>query len=315
MKNHVHLNQPRNLKWYNYIFIFLIVIFLSSCGSVITQSTVKLSADVGSRLTEMEQLHQLAIQRYFDMERQKIENFLTDTWEPLFLENFLGTSQVLEKLQNVSKIDQISRNQLEVVFASYLTDSSEAKTATDDLVKKLSVSRKVEENIVRDIVSSYVEDNKIDAAVIHITSLLGTDEPARIIFDFTEAAHLEMNARRQSLLAPLIQLQSETVAELSAAYAELIRGQSTITGRLEAAAKVSQEQDKLFETFGIKLTTKEIQLKLSNLTTKLDGALKIVSRLTEGNNGVNTNLPEIILNALEDELKEITTSVKSDSSN
>lgn len=286
--------------------VLLLSLILTSCGSVIRSSTVQLSADVGNRITEMEALHQLALQRYFDMEKAKVEDFLTQTWEPLFLKNFLGTSQVLQMLQNVSRIDETNRNQLQAAFADYLTDPSEAKKATDDLVGKLNESRKAEDGVIRTIVTDYVEDDKIDAAVIHITSLLGTDDPARIIFDFTQAAHVEMNAKREALLAPIEHAKAEAAAELSGAYAQLIRGQSTITGRLEAAAKVSNEQDKLLGALGFNRATKTLQTKLSNFTTNVDKALGFVSGLTAEDSKGNIDLSTNMLNTLQKKLTELT---------
>jgi hypothetical protein len=241
------------------------------------------------------------------MEREKIEDFLTNTWEPLFLENFLGTSQVLQQLQNVSAIDDFNRNNIQVAFASYLTDASEAKEATDAVVNKLNSTRKNEGSAIRSIVSDFVEDDQIDACVIHITSLLGTDEPARIIFEFAEAAHIEMNNRRRSLLAPLEQAQAETVAELSAAYAELISGHSTITGRLEAAAKVTEQQDQLLGTLGINKTTKDLQAKLVDLTTKVDEALSSAGKIITTDSSGNIVSPNSVVNELLAKLQKINT--------
>ena len=186
-------------------FSFYILLYCASCTSI-KPSTVQLSSEVGERITEMEKLHQTAIQRYFDAEKQKVEDFLTDTWEPLFLKNFIGTSQVLGLLQNVSKIDDKGQNILKKGITIYLADKSEADKAASELVEKITESRKGEDNAVRTILSRYIEGNKLDAAVIHITSLLGTDEPARIIFDFAEAAHKEMDAQRKEMLAPIEQL-------------------------------------------------------------------------------------------------------------
>jgi len=304
MNKHSFHRRNRSQKWLNYALALFSLFLIYGCGSVISSSTVQLSADVGSRISEMEQLHQLAVQRYFDMEQQKIEDFLTKTWEPLFLKNFLGTSQVLAQLQNVSSFDAADESQIKDVVTSYLTDPSEASEMTDKLIQKLNLARQKEGDDVRSIVTEYIDNDKIDAAVIHITSLLKTDEPAQIIFEFAEDAHNEMNARRQSLLAPLDQLRKETAAELSGAYAELIRGQSTITGRLEAASKVSQQQDILLAKLGIKTTTKDIQAKLSNFTTKVDGALSLAGGLTAGDGKSGMSLPDNILNTLKTEIEK-----------
>jgi hypothetical protein len=253
----------------------------------------------------METLHQLAIQRYFDLETQKVEDFLTKTWEPLFLKNFLGTSQILDKLQNVSLIDESVGNQIEEALSLYLTDPAEARTATDAIIEKLNTTRRMETDDVQSVVSDYVEDEKISAAVIHITSLLGTDDPARIILEFAEAAHVEMNDRRRTLLAPIEQARAETAAELSGAYAEIIRGHSTITGRLEAAAKVSEQQDQLLGVLGIKGTTQGIQEKMSMITQTVDNALGLAGGLGEQEATMSSSLQENIQNTLITEFKKI----------
>lgn len=251
--------------------LFFISLFVG-CVSI-KPSTVQLSAQVGERLSEMEKIHQLAIQKYFDMEKQKVEDFLTNTWEPQFLKNFLGTSQVLDMLQNVSKIDDRGRRSIKSGISRYLTDTSEAERATKELVAKLTETRKGEDGLVRTVLTRFVEDNKLDAAVIHVSSLLGTDEPARIILDFAEAAHEEMLAQRKEMLAPIEQARAEAVASLSQAYAELIRGQSTITGRLEAAARRSKQQDELLNKLGVGQVPKELVDKMTDITNKVNKGL------------------------------------------
>lgn len=255
---------------------FFFISLAVGCVSI-KPSTVQLSTQVGERLSEMEKIHQLAIQKYFDMEKQKVEDFLTNTWEPQFLKNFLGTSQVLDMLQNVSKIDDRGRNSIKSGIARYLTDTSEAERATKELVAKLTETRKGEDGLVRTVLTKFVENNKLDAAVIHVSSLLGTDEPARIILDFAEAAHEEMLAQRKEMLAPIEQARAEAVASLSEAYAELIRGQSTITGRLEAAARRSKQQDELLNKLGIGQVPKELVDKMTDISNKVNKGLGAAS--------------------------------------
>ena len=255
---------------------FLFISLFVGCVSI-KPSTVQLSAQVGERLSEMEKIHQLAIQKYFDMEKQKVEDFLTNTWEPQFLKNFLGTSQVLDMLQNVAKIDDRGRRSIKSGIARYLTDTSEAERATKELVAKLTETRKGEDGLVRTVLTKFVENNKLDAAVIHVSSLLGTDEPARIILDFAEAAHEEMLAQRKEMLAPIEQARAEAVASLSEAYAELIRGQSTITGRLEAAARRSKQQDELLNKLGVGQVPRELVDKMTDITNKVNKGLGAAS--------------------------------------
>jgi hypothetical protein len=213
----------------------------SSCVTI-SPATVALSSQVGERITEMEQLHQLAIQRYFDVEEQKVKDFMANEWEPLFLKNYLAESNILAELDSASVISQSTQGAIREALKSYLTDPAEASQATDALIKRLSSSRSGEVAQIEELLRQYVEDKQLPAAVVHVNTLLGTDEPARIILEFAEEAHKTMQAQRDTLLAPVRSAREEVTAELSAAYADLVRGQSVITGRLDAARKNSELQ-------------------------------------------------------------------------
>ncbi len=286
------------------LFLFLI---MSSCVSI-KPSAVELSSEVGVRLVEMEKIHQLALQRYFDMEKQKVEDFLTNTWEPLFLKNFLGTSQVLQLLQAVSRIDDQSRSIITETISSYLDDPAEARMAADTLIQALNTSRRGEDRLVRTVLNRYVEDEKLEAAVIHVSSVLGTDEPARIIFEFTEAAHHEMQKRRKELLTPIEQARAQAVAELSSAYAELIRAQSRVTSRLEAASRLSKQQDLMMNHIGIKQISENVQTRLLNVSSAVDNAVgKANDILSATEEGQGENQLGDALQSLREELNTIPT--------
>ena len=293
-----HHSQHRSHS--SFIILFIVLVIQVSCVSI-KPSTVQLSAQVGERISEMEKLHQLAIQRYFDMEKQKIEDFLSKTWEPLFLKNFIGTSQILQLLQNVKKVDDNGKSILKEGISLYLEDKSEADKAATELVNKLTETRKEEDGVVRTILAKYVEDKNLNTAVIHVSSLLGTDEPARIIFDFTEAAHQEMQAQRKEMLAPIEEARAEAVATLSEAYAEMIRGQSTITGRLEAAAKRSGQQDELLDRLGVGKIPAELTDKMISISEKVNEGLskaqEVANKQKNGDGGD-------ILSAIKDALKK-----------
>lgn len=75
-----------------------IAIFNAGCGATIGPAPAKLSAEVGDRIAEMQGLHQVALKRYFESERKRVETFLQEKWVPRFLENFLSTSELMEDL-------------------------------------------------------------------------------------------------------------------------------------------------------------------------------------------------------------------------
>lgn len=77
-----------------------IVIFNVGCATM-GPAPAKLSAEVGDRISEMQGLHQLALKRYFESERKRVETFLQEEWVPLFLKNFLSTSELMEDLMHL----------------------------------------------------------------------------------------------------------------------------------------------------------------------------------------------------------------------
>jgi hypothetical protein len=225
----------------------LISSLLSSCVTI-SPATVELSSQVGDRITAMEQMHQLAIQRYFDAEEQKVKDFMTDEWEPLFLKNFLATSNVLNELNSVSRIDLATQKAIEQSLKLYLADTTEVPILSKKLFNVLDNSRSNEAAQIERVLKDYIEDKELPDAVIHVNSLLGTDEAAKIILEFAEAAHERMQAQRDTLLDPIRRAREEVTAEISAEYVNIIRGQSIITGRLEAARRSGELQTALLNS-------------------------------------------------------------------
>ena len=250
----------------------------------------------------MEALHILTVQRYFDGEQEKIEHFLTNTWEPLFLKNFLGTSNILVMLQNVSTFSDDTRENISDALKLYLDDPDEASDATNRILTELDATRKGEPLTVRSLLTDYVEDDRLDAAAVHVNSLIGTDNAAQIILEFAEAAHEQMQLQREELIAPLEAKREETIAELSAAYAVLVRGQSTITGRLDAASKRTEGRDVLVGKLGLGKTPDRIMQEIAGIGTKVDKALNSANRLMDTGDG---NAAKGIIKILKEDLESI----------
>mgnify|MGYP000639409460 FL=1 len=266
------------------IYLSILTLILSGCFSI-NPSTVQLSERVGVQLAEMETLHILTVQRYFDGEREKIKHFLTNTWEPLFLKNFLGTSNVLSMLQNVSTFSDATQENIAEGLKLYLDDATEAEDAAKAVLGNLNISRQGEQEAVRSVLNDYVEDDRLEAATVHISSLLGSDNAAQIILEFAEAAHEEMQAQREALLAPLEAKRETVIAELSGAYSVLVRGQSTITGRLDAASKRTGDRDFLMDKLGVGKTPDLIMQQLSGISTQVDKALSGANRVLNKGEG------------------------------
>ena len=294
------LKTPYNSKrpWYPLIFALGIFLTMNSCATI-SPDTVKLSAEVGNRLSEMQHLHQLALQSYFDAEQEKVEHFLTTEWEPLFLKNFIGNSGIIEMLNNTSRLGDRERNLLATALATYIENPDTLQMAVDSLVENINVARKDEPEKVKSALGIFLQPDEVNGAAVHLSALLASEEPANLILEFAAAAHVEMNAQRRELIRPIQKARADAIGELSVAYADLIKGQSAITGRLDAASKVHDEQGKVLGMLGLNKTTENIMNKLSSLSTKVDASLQSVVE------GLNITHTDDIVSTLNDHVDDL----------
>lgn len=269
--------KPTILRYLQTLVVVLLLLGLTACATI-RPETVQLSAEVGSRLSEMEGLHQLAVQRYFDSEIEKVEHFLSTEWEPLFLRNFIGTSGILQMLSNPSRIGEREKAAFTLAIGEYIADPEQAAAATDRLLEEIENSRRGEPEQLKAVLAGFVGPDQVNAAATHLSAVLASEEPGQLMLEWAAAAHQEMNAQREEMLAPLLLAKAEAISELSSAYASLIQGQSTITGRLDAASKLYNEQGKVLQLLGGNKTADGILNKLSNLSARVDNTLQLASK-------------------------------------
>lgn len=275
-----------------------LLLTMNSCATI-SPETVKLSAEVGNRLSEMQHLHQVALQRYFDAEQEKVEHFLRNEWEPLFLKNYIGEAGIIEMLNNTSRFGDKEKNILSIALATYIDHADTLAMAVDSLVENINLAREDEPEKVKAALGIFLQADEVNGAAVHMSALLASEEPATLILEFAAAAHLEMNIQRRELIRPIEQARADAIGRLSVAYADLIKGQSAITGRLDAANKVRDEQGKVLGILGINETTESIMSKLSNFSTELDGSLKVAKE------ALNVNDPKDIASALNDKIADV----------
>jgi hypothetical protein len=95
-----------------------------------------------------------------------------------------------------------------------------------------------------------------------------------------------MLERRRQLVVPVELARMEAVSTVSEAYAELIRGQGAITGRLEAAARISRQQDALLHGVGLDSIANGVTGKLLGISEKVTRAINEAEKAIKktGNN-------------------------------
>lgn len=95
---------------FSVVFVVLcaIAVFNGGCGATIGPAPAKLSAEVGDRISEMQGVHQLALESHFRLERARIETFLQEEWIPYFLNEYLGSTAFIEKLRDAEDPAKLS---------------------------------------------------------------------------------------------------------------------------------------------------------------------------------------------------------------
>lgn len=261
-------------------FVVLLVCVLQACATV-SKDTARLSGEIGDRIKEMENLHYTAVSRYFESERRKIDDFMTEKWEPLFLENMLAISGLLKDLDDPSVVNEDLKEKITVTVTAYLDDPEEAPQLTSEILTVIGTSWESQASALGPVLMRYVEDDQVEAALVSVLALIGKVGRGQLILEFVEAAHLEMNAQRQELLAPLEKAERETIKELQDAYAQLGAAQGVLTGRLIAAAKMKDAQDQLFEDLGMGGVVSDINTRLAQVSEATDKALRKADEISE----------------------------------
>jgi hypothetical protein len=311
------LNQnKKDMQGASLIVVCCAAAALAGCGTI-SGNTVQLSVDVTARIKDVEGAHTRAINTYFDSEVDRAERFMTDTWTPLFLRNFLGTSGILSDLEERQTISDATVGLLAEAAALYLTDSTEATDMAGRVRAALEQTRGNDVAAIRGVVDDFVPDNRVEAATTHVAALLAVETPAQMILEFAEAANNEIDQQRRELIEPIEAARAQILTELRVAYQDIYAGQGVITGRLEAAAKRSAETARLVDALGGEGTAAAVNAKLTKVATGFNEAFTAVESAVSGVTVEGEQEPELekvtaIFTGLVDGLKSAKDAISSE---
>lgn len=286
--------------WRRQLLVMTLAAGAAGCAKM-SEATPKLSAELGDRIAEMQGLHELTLDRFFDAERRRIQDFLDREWNPLFLKNFLGTSKLLAAIAEVGYVSASDSSAIQTAAKRYLGDTTEAGRLTRDVVAAVRGSRGGEEKLVRPIVRRFVEDAKVEDAVTHIVSLLKSEDPATLVLEWAEDAQEQINLKREEMMAPLDDAERTTKSELAKAYGEMAQASGTITGRLEAAARASAQQSALLSAFHVDSVAERLRLRLGGISGAVGEALAVADTALTNSQDPKA-LGKTLLDALRDKL-------------
>lgn len=254
----------------------LLLLAVAAAGAGCTrmsQATPRLSAELGNRISEMQGLHQLTLSRFFDAERGRVEEFLEREWIPLFLRNFLGTSGLISDVLGAGRVSEADRESIRLAVAEYLTDPSEAPRLTAAVVQAVASSRGREDTLVRTTLARFIDEGRLDRATAHVTSLLRSADPAILVLEWAGDAQQQITRMRRQLLDPLDAAERQATADLAQAYNDMAAANGAITGRLDAAARITARQDAMLAALGAGDIAGRTRSRLAAVSEAVGGAL------------------------------------------
>ena len=195
--------------------VFCLVLCVGSTGCVrVPEQAVVLSNVVGERIGDMQASHEKFVAAYFQLTRERLEDFITQRWVPTFLGNFVKEAQLIKELV-------------------------EAQSLTDKEVQLLTEA----------LQGAQISD--VDQVISAVQSAFADPERGQIVLEFSEGALKQIELKRKSLIDPINAFEAKTLDELRKAYSQLKQAQSTVTGHLSSIKEVTDAQDKILERLGL----------------------------------------------------------------
>lgn len=232
---------------------FAVTILLAACASIPPEA-VELSQVAGRRVADAQTSHEALVVAYFDLSRQRIEDFVDQRWTPQFLATFVADANLMERISSPVA----------------LTESQQARLAAE-------LSRQAS-----------LQGETLEQAVRAVHSALGDAERGQMILEFSEAALTEIKRQRRALLAPVNAQERDVTAALRANYAEMMEIQSAITAFLRSVSDVKAEEDAILQRLNLlrtrdALVQKAIALNESviDITNDVEDADEALRRIRE----------------------------------
>ncbi|SIS90563.1 hypothetical protein [Neptunomonas antarctica] len=242
------------MKIFNSFLVTTLFVVLSGCASA-PKETVELSEVTGHQIAELHKSHIKFVNLYYEKIREDVNDFIDETWAPLFL-----SKAVKHKL---------FRSDLD---GAYITSS----------IDESDVSVKWKGNNLEEPQKSVVLKG-IKQAVTDEKSKMG-----QVLLDWSEEAQRQINKKRAELLKPVAEQERLVVNEINGAFLDLQRSQATIKGYLASAVDLKEKQGEVLEKLGaLKKVEKvmgavtETNDKLSKILKAKDGAESITDQFLE----------------------------------
>jgi DNA repair ATPase RecN len=160
--------------------------------------------------------HEAFVSAYFQLSRQRVEDFLDQRWIPTFLGNFVEQSNLMQALENVRPLTDAQNTHLQANLQS-------AGISPADQAKVIQA----------------------------VDNAFGDPDRGKQVLLFSEAALKQIQIKRKALLAPIDEQERKSLDELRKVYAQVQQAQDAVTAHLSSVQKVTEEQDQVLERLGL----------------------------------------------------------------
>jgi hypothetical protein len=109
-----------------------------------------------------------------------------------------------------------------------------------------------------------------------VKTLARDPKPAELIIEWSGDAQTKIASERREFLTPVDEAEHTVLAELATAYADLSAAQSLLTARLQVAADLKDEQDRVLQRLQVDRTFANVKQQLGGVSQAVGTALSTV---------------------------------------
>lgn len=131
-----------------------------------------------------------------------------------------------------------------------------------------------------------------------------TEEALNVMLEFQEAANQQINTKRNEMLSPILQQESEILSAIDQSYQNTIYANATLTAYLISVYKVKESQSEALTIVGLNGLDTSVTNRLIELSGLVDMALEKGGKIDIKSNEAQQQIEDIVNN-----LKELTNKI------
>lgn len=180
------------------IGIVVFLIMLIGCASIPPEAP-ELSAELGRRISAIEDSNVTLLKRFFDQKRREVDKFIEDEWVPEFAENFFSNQTVSAAWNTIVKEDDIKQRLIFLVKTGPRLQKKINEKRLELIQPLDDLERRIEKQIRDEYVQARAMNNSITSFLLSASKVVEnrnrylemvgiTDEKIGKIIDKTDDA-------------------------------------------------------------------------------------------------------------------------------